>query len=56
MPNPIVAIAGSSLAGGLLQSSAAKSAARTQAGAAQAGIEEQRRQFDEIQKLLAPYV
>jgi hypothetical protein len=56
MPNPIVAIAGSSLAGGLLQSSAAKSAARTQAGAAEAGIEEQRRQFDEIQKLLAPYV
>ncbi len=48
--------AGSSLASGLLQSSAAQEAAATQAGAAQAGIAEQRRQFDEIQKLLAPYV
>ena len=56
MPNPMIAVAGSSLVGGMMQSSAAKSAARTQAGAAEAGIEEQRRQFDEIQKLLAPYV
>ncbi len=47
---------GSSLLSGLTQSSAAKSAASTQAGAAQAGIEEQRRQFDEIQKLLKPYI
>ena len=49
-------IAGGALLGGLVSSSASKSAAKTQAGAAEAGIEEQRRQFDEIQKLLAPYV
>ena len=49
-------IAGGALLGGLVSSSAAKSASKTQAGAAEAGIEEQRRQFDEIQKLLAPYV
>lgn len=35
---------------------AARSAAQTQADAANAGIEEQRRQFDEIQALLKPYV
>ncbi len=35
---------------------AAQSAADTQSESAQLGIEEQRRQFDAIQKLLAPYV
>jgi hypothetical protein len=43
-----------------MQSSAAKSAAGTAAGAqersAELGIEEQRRQFDEVTKLLSPYV
>jgi len=43
-----------------MQSSAAKSAAGTAAGAqeraAELGIEEQRRQFDEVTKLLEPYV
>jgi hypothetical protein len=39
-----------------MQSRAAGKAAGQQADAAQAGIEEQRRQFDEMQKLLAPYV
>jgi len=34
---------------------AAQQAAQTQSGAAQAGINEQRRQFDAIQALLAPY-
>jgi len=38
------------------QSSAASSAAGSQSAAAQAGIDEQRRQFDAIQKLLSPYV
>lgn len=38
------------------QADAAKSAANTQAGAAQAGIAENQRQFDAVQKLLAPYV
>jgi hypothetical protein len=39
----------------MAQADAAKSAASTQAGAAQSGIEEQRRQFDAVQKLLQPY-
>lgn len=47
--------AGLQLASGLLQSSAAGRASAAQTGAAQAGIEEQRRQFDTLQKLLAPY-
>lgn len=34
---------------------AAKSAAKTQAASADAGIDEQRRQFDEMVKLLSPY-
>jgi hypothetical protein len=38
------------------QADAAKDAANTQAGAAQAGIDETRRQFDAVQKLLSPYV
>lgn len=38
------------------QGDAAKNAANIQAGAADAGIDEQRRQFDAIQKLLSPYV
>lgn len=57
MPEPTTAIvAGSSLLGSAMQSRAAGKAAGQQADAAQAGIEEQRRQFDEMQKLLAPYV
>lgn len=38
------------------QADAASSAAATQAGASQAGIEEQRRQFDELRKLMSPFV
>lgn len=49
-------IAGGALLGSVMSSRSASSAASTQAGAAQAGIDEQRRQFAEIQKLLAPYV
>jgi hypothetical protein len=40
----------------MAQADAAESAAAAQTGAAQQGIEEQRRQFDAVQKLLAPYV
>jgi hypothetical protein len=47
---------GAALLGSALQSRAAGKAAGQQADAAQAGIDEQRRQFDEMQKLLAPYV
>jgi hypothetical protein len=62
MPSPTVALiaGGASLIGGSMQSRAAEKAAGTAAGAqeraAELGIEEQRRQFDEITKLLAPYV
>jgi hypothetical protein len=58
MPDPVtgLVVGGSSLASSALQSRAAGKAAGQQADAAQAGIEEQRRQFEEMQKLLAPYV
>jgi hypothetical protein len=62
MPDPVTGIiaGGATLIGSSMQSSAAKSAAGTAAGAqeraAQLGIEEQRRQFDEIRRLLQPYV
>jgi hypothetical protein len=55
-----VIIGGGALIGGLVASNGQKSAANTAAGAqsqaAQLGIEEQRRQFDALQRLLAPYV
>lgn len=50
-----IAVGGATLISGMAQADAAKSAASTQAGAAQSGIEEQRRQFDAVQKLLQPY-
>lgn len=50
------AVVGGSVISGAMQSNAQKSAASTQAASAEAGIAEQRRQFDEIQKLLAPFV
>jgi hypothetical protein len=55
-----LALLGGSIAGGLMSSSAQKKAASTAAAAqtqaAELGIEEQRRQFDEITTLLQPYV
>ena len=69
MPDPFTAlvVGGASLIGSSMQSSAAGKAADIQAGAAQAGIaqqgasaqlaiDEQRRQFDALQKILQPYV
>ena len=56
MPNPVIGLIGSSVASGVMQSNAQKRAATTQAASAQQGIEEQRRQFDAVQKLLAPFV
>jgi hypothetical protein len=53
--NPWIA-GGLQLASSLLQSSTAGRASAAQAGAAQAGIDEQRRQYEETQRLLAPYV
>lgn len=51
-----IAVGGATLISGLAQADAAESAAATQAGAAGAGIDEQRRQFDQILALLKPYV
>lgn len=55
----VVATVGGSLIGGLLSSDAQRSAgnkaADAQTAASEAGIAETRRQFDAIQKLLAPY-
>jgi hypothetical protein len=54
-----VAVGAGTLIGGYLSGEATKSAAKSAAGAqtgfAQMGIEETRRQFDEIQKMLMPY-
>lgn len=51
-----VAAGGATLIGGLAQADAAKSAGAAQERASMAGIEEQRRQFDKVQELLAPFV
>ena len=56
MPDPISAVVGSAVIGGVAQSRAAKSAAGAQQQSAQAGIDEQGRQFDEMRRLLQPYV
>ena len=58
MPDPISAAigAGASIIGGSMQSRAARSAASSQERAAEAGIAEQGRQFDEMRRLLQPYV
>jgi hypothetical protein len=56
MPNPIVGLIGSSLGSAVVQSSAARKASAAQTASAQAGIEEQRRQFDAVRELLAPFV
>lgn len=54
------AVAGGTIVGGYLSSNAQKDAANTAAGAqsaaSQAGIDEQRRQFDQVQQLLSPFV
>ena len=46
---------GVSLYNGYQQSQAIKDASGAQVDAAQSGIDEQRRQFDAVQKLLSPY-
>jgi len=52
----LLASGGAQLLSGYLGSEAARSAASSQSEAAAAGIGEQRRQFDEIRRLLQPYV
>ena len=58
MPDPITAlvIGGTQVVGGIMQSNAASKASGAQTQAAEAGINEQRRQNEAIQQLLAPYV
>ncbi len=57
MPDPVTGlVVGGGLIGSQMTSSATRSASETQAGAAQAGIDEQRRQNEAVQQLLAPYV
>lgn len=58
MPDPISATIGvvGSAVGSSMQSRAARSAAGAQERSAQAGIDEQARQFDEMRRLLQPYV
>jgi len=58
MPDPVtgLVVGGSQLIGGMMQADAAGDAAAMQAQASEAGIAEQRRQFDELQELLKPYV
>lgn len=51
-----IAAGGATLVSGYMQSRAAGRAGDAQAAASEAGIAEQRRQFDVIQNLLAPYV
>lgn len=59
MPNPVSIIAGATLITGAMsakaQSEAAEGASEAQLEASRLGIEEQRRQFDEMQLLLQPY-
>lgn len=60
MPWGVAAVVGSAVVGSAMSSRAQKKAAGIAADAqtesAEAGIAEQQRQFDELQKLLAPYV
>lgn len=60
MPNPVIAMIGASVGGSVLSANAQKKAASqasaAQIAAAEMSIKEQRRQFDAVQKLLAPYV
>lgn len=51
-----LAILGGAVLSGVAQSSAASQASTAQVQSADKGVAEQRRQFNEIQKLLAPYV
>lgn len=50
------AVVGSTVVSGAIQSRSASRAASAQTASAQAGIDEQRRQFDAVQELLAPFV
>lgn len=53
---PALIAGGATLISGLIGGLSANKAAKTQAAASMAGIDEQRRQFDAMQAILAPYV
>lgn len=53
---PIIATVGAIVGSSLIASNSASRAADAQTAAADAGIEEQRRQFDQIQQTLSPFV
>ena len=59
MSGVATAVVGAAVVGGVMSSKAQKSAAKTAANAqidaSEMGVEEQRRQFDAVQKLLKPY-
>jgi hypothetical protein len=50
------AVVGSTVVGGVIQSRSASKAASAQTASAQSGINEQRRQFEAVQELLAPFI
>jgi hypothetical protein len=59
MPNPIISAVGSAVGGAMqasAQTKAANKAADAQTAAADASIAEQRRQFDQVNAILKPYV
>ena len=60
MPNPIVGLIGAGIGSSVIaskaQSKSASQASDAQTQAAQLSIDEQRRQFDAVQKLLAPFI
>ena len=58
MPDPVTGliVGGTTLVSGAIQSNAAGKASKAQQQSAELGIEEQRRQFDALQKILSPYV
>lgn len=56
MPNPMIAMIAAGVLSAGVQSNAAGKASDAQTEASQKGLEEQKRQFDQIQKLLSPFV
>lgn len=56
MPNPIVGLIGASVGSSVIGAKASGKAADAQSASAAASVAEQRRQFDKVQQLLAPWV
>lgn len=56
MPNPAVGMVGASIGSSLISGNAQRKAASAQTEAANAGVEENRRQFDQIRASLQPFI